>query len=375
MKYNWQHPEWPEFKYDLFQIQDLAYAYAVKAGKLKGRFDALDPQMRQDPMIDLMVSEAHSTSSIEGEFFDTADIRSSIERELGLGSSHPIRDPRSNGVSKLMVSVRDSFADPLTETLLCAWQDLVIVDPFRRKHMEVGKWRTGNEPMRVISGKIGSEVIHFEAPPSKIVAKEMKAFLAWYQVTSPLSGLTKLAGPIRAAIAHLHFESIHPFEDGNGRVGRAIVEKALSEDIGAPVQLGLSTVLHAERKEYYAALAHASRCDMEITPWLIYFIQAICKAQTEADAQISFVFLKARFWKTFQGVINARQEKVIRKMFQAGRSGFEGGMNAGKYMKMVDCSKATATRDLAALLALGCLRKQDGEGRSTRYELNLPGDL
>lgn len=269
-----------------------------------------------------------------------------------------------------MISVRNTFSSPLTQELLCSWQDLIIADPFKRKHMEIGKWRTSTEPMQIVSGYVGKESIHFQAPPSSIVETEMKKFIQWYNQTMPGSSSHAIPGPVRAAIAHLYFETIHPFSDGNGRVGRAISEKAPSEDLGRPVLLSLSCTIYKSKKEYYAALAQVSRCEMNITPWIEYFVKTVYQAQLDSVEQFSFVLKKAKFWMKYQGALNMRQEKVLSTMFKVGPLGFEGGMTAQKYMGITGCSKATATRDLVDLVEQGCIRKMQGGGRNIKYEIN-----
>jgi Fic family protein len=233
----------------------------------------------------------------------------------------------------------------------------------------IGAWRTHQEPMQVVSGAVGKEKIHFEAPPSAQVSAEMKKFIAWFNDTAPGAKNEIKKAPVRAAIAHLYFESIHPFEDGNGRIGRAIAEKALSQTIGRHVLLSLSQTIEADKKSYYLALESAQRSN-EITGWMKYFVKTTLQAQLEAKRIIDLTLKKTKFFDLFKNKLNERQVKVIIKMLEAEPKGFEGGMTANKYISITKASKATATRDLQLLAELGVFVSEGG-GRSTRYSLNI----
>ena len=223
--------------------------------------------------------------------------------------------------------------------------------------------------MRVISGRIDRPTVHYEAPPSDKVPDEMDGFIDWFNRTAPGGREAMRHAPVRAGIAHLYFESIHPFEDGNGRIGRAISEKALSQGLGAPALLSLSQSIEAHRREYYHALQGAQK-SLEITEWLSWFIGIVNEAQQDAEARLMFVLRKSKFFERFRGRFNERQLKVVSRMLESGEDGFEGGMNARKYVALTVVSKATATRDLAQLARMEAVRSVGG-GRSTRYELNL----
>lgn len=222
--------------------------------------------------------------------------------------------------------------------------------------------------MVIVSGSIGKEVVHYEAPPSDIVPNEMQQFVAWYNSYAIASHAIK-ESLIKTAIAHLYFETIHPFEDGNGRIGRAIAEKCLSESLGRSLVLSISTTIEKDRSAYYAALKQAQRT-LEITEWINYFSQIVLDAQRQAKKTIRFTLEKAKFLDRFMPRLNDRQIKVILKMLDYGVEGFEGGMTARKYMSITKTSKATATRDLQDMVKKECL-SQTGAGRSVRYELNL----
>ena len=369
MKYIWQHPDWPNFQYDLTKDQDLLYQYALETGALSAQFDK---SSERDALIEFMVFEAVNTSKIEGEILAQEDVRSSLFNQLGLSQNpqNP-RDPRAVGIAQLMIAVRETFNEPLSEGQLFDWHKMIMSNPSRDLLSEIGKWRTSKEPMQVVSGPIGKQRIHFEAPPSLQVPEEMGRFIRWFNESHPITGTHKIPGPVRAAVAHLYFESIHPFADGNGRIGRAISEKALSQELQRPVILSLSSVIYKNRRQYYQELSDASREDMNITRWVWYFVNTVYEAQIAAKTQIAFVLQKARFWNRFSSDINDRQTRVIQRMFLAGVDGFEGGISAQKYMKITDCSKATATRDLTDLYKKGCLTPFPESGRSTRYALAL----
>lgn len=236
-------------------------------------------------------------------------------------------------------------------------------------HIKSGLWRGHEASMQVVSETVGKETVHFEAPPSKQVPQEMVRFIRWFNATGP-GGANAVNKPaVRSAIAHLYFERIHPFEDGNGRIGRAISEKALSQGLKRPVLLSLSQVIERKKREYYYALKAAQRSN-EITPWITYFVRTALTAQVHAEARVDFTLKKTKFFDRFAGQLNARQLKVIRRMLQEGPEGFEGGINARKYGAIAKTSKATATRDLQALVALHILIPKGGD-RSTRYTLHL----
>ncbi len=223
--------------------------------------------------------------------------------------------------------------------------------------------------MEVISEQNNRIITHFEAPPSAKVPKEMKEFIRWFNNTAPTKPKEIKFTVVRAAIAHLYFESIHPFEDGNGRIGRAISEKALSQGFGYPAILSLSHAIEAKKKLYYSSLNTASKSNI-ITEWIQYFVNMVFEAQIAVEAQISFILKKSKFFDKFKDNLNEREIKVINRLFDTGTKGFEGGMSAKKYMAITKTSKATATRDLQHLLSLGAF-KQTGAGRNIRYDLNL----
>ncbi|MBI2603836.1 MAG: Fic family protein [Deltaproteobacteria bacterium] len=366
MTYIWERDDWPEFRWDSTLVEKQVYAYVKEASSLIGQASLFTSERTTEALVDLMVSEAVKTSQIEGEFFSRKDVRSSILNQLGIRKTiERVRDPGAEGVASLMIAVRDQFREPLTEQRLFEWHSLLMSRPIDRKRLAVGKWRTSTKSMRIISGPMGRKKVHYEAPPSHRVPREMETFIGWFNESKDLKG------PIRAGVAHLYFECIHPFDDGNGRIGRALSETALSQDLGSPVLLSLSTTIQAHRRSYYDELSKASRGDLDITEWLVWFTQVILDSQLQAKGQIEFVLKKARFWDHHAEHINKRQVKVLQRMFKEGPKGFSGGITAQKYMKIAACSKATATRDLSDLNTKGCLKRLASGGRSTHYEINL----
>lgn len=370
MKYIWQHPQWPHFEYSLSAIQDVLYHYAIATSSLSDNLSHLPNDLKVDTIIDLMVSEAIKTSEIEGEWLEREEVRSSIRNQLGLSNKlEPVKDPRAVGIAQLMISVRDNYAHPLTKEELFAWHAMVLPLSYN-KRLEIGKWRTGSEPMEIVSGAVGKETVHYQAPPSSSLDKEMTQFIEWFNATNP-SNKPEIPGPVRAAIAHLYFECIHPFDDGNGRVGRAIAEKALSQELQRPIVLSLSARIQKHKKEYYRELSLASQATINITPWIEYFVETIYCSLLDAKEQVSFIVKKAGFWSQYASQLNERQTKVLARALKEELADFKGGITAQKYMSIAHCSKATATRDLQELVARGCIERLSGGGRSISYTIKL----
>ncbi|HET6674403.1 MAG TPA: Fic family protein [Nitrospiraceae bacterium] len=367
MPYNWQQKDWPEFRYHLSGLDEALLAFAEKTGRVDGLLKGLPADVQVEAFIDMMVAEAVKTSAIEGEYLSRKDVMSSIRRNLGIGAAVKSGgDRRAEGAAALMVDVSNSFAAPLSEEKLFKWHRMIMADS---GGVRSGQWRTHAEPMQVVSGPVGKDRVHFEAPPSSRVSGEMKQFIAWFNETGP-GGKRELRKPVvRSAIAHLYFESIHPFEDGNGRIGRAISEKALSQGLGRPVLLSLSRTIEANKKQYYAAL-QAGQQSNEITSWVSWFVHTALEAQIQAEEQIDFTLKKTKLFDRFRDRLNERQLRMLRRMLEEGPKGFEGGMSAQKYMSITGASKATATRDLQDLAEQEVLVPSGG-GRSTRYKVNL----
>lgn len=362
--YNWQQKDWPKFSYDITKLEELLYAFAEKSGRISGVLKVLSKEDHLQSTIDILVIEALKTSEIEGEYLSREDVMSSIKNNLGFKVDKKINDENAKSMANLIIDVQNSYDKKLTREKLFDWHKMVFPTATA---INVGKWRTHKEPMQVVSGRIDKPTVHFEAPPSKQVPLEMVNFITWFNTTAPNASKPIIYAPIRSAISHLYFETIHPFEDGNSRIGRAIAEKALSQSVGYPVLLSLSAAIEAKKKEYYNALKEAQQSNA-ITPWLEYFINTILNAQDASEALIDFTLKKTKLFDRYQNQLNVRQLKVLKRMLQEGSKGFKGGMTAKKYMRITQTSKPTATRDLQKLLNIG-LFKVEGDGRSTSYQI------
>lgn len=367
MIYNWQQSDWPNFKYDTSQIEDLLIDFAQKLGRSTGLLDALSEKAQKEAVIELMVAEAIKTSEIENEYLSRHDVMSSIRRNLGFTTNiDKPGDLRAVGASELMISVRENHDKPMSEEMLFNWHKMIMKGS---KGINAGQWRTHEDPMQVVSGAIGKEKVHFAAPPSKRVTKEMLYFIKWFNDTAPGGAKEIKKAPVRSAIAHTYFETIHPFEDGNGRIGRAISEKALSEGMGKPALISLSRTIEANKKDYYNALKEAQSSN-DLTNWINYFVKVVVDAQAEAEKLITFTVEKSKFFDRYKDRLNERQMRVVNRMLEEGPKGFDGGMSAKKYMAIAKTTKATATRDLQDLVEQRIFLASGG-GRSTRYEVNL----
>ncbi len=367
MRWNWQQPDWPEFRWDGRTLAKAEAAFLRGVGVLVGSAKHLDDDTRQQLLVDAMSVEALTTSEIEGEMLNRASVQSSIQRQLGLLSDRRKVQPAEQGISELMVTLYRGVDEVLTEDHLFSWHRMIVAG--RRDLRDVGRYRTSDEPMQVVSGASYAPKVHFEAPPSNRVRKEMARFVEWFNRTAPGTD-SALPALTRAGVAHLYFESIHPFEDGNGRIGRAIAEKALVQGFGQPVIVALARSILAHHGDYYLALEEANKTN-DVTRWLRWFSAIALEAQYRTFAQIDFVIHKTKMLDSLKGRINARQEKVLLRMFREGPEGFEGGMSAKKYSTIAETPPATTTRDLAGLVEAGALVRS-GELKHTRYVLNIP---
>ncbi len=361
MQWNWQHAEWPEFRFDPAATEALERDFLMKSGSLLGASRHLSDDDRDQIRVQLLSDEALLTSRIEGELLDRDSLQSSIQRQLGLKADQRQVGPAERGIAELLIDAYRRFDQPLDAARLCRWHGMLMQG---RRDIEVGAFRRGGDPMRIVSGPIHDPHVHYEAPPAARVPAEIESFFVWW--TGPGGALPCLA---RASLAHLHFESIHPFEDGNGRIGRALSELAVSQSLGQPVILALSRVIDADRGRYYDELARASR-SLEAGPWIAYFSDAICRAQELSLRSVEFLVSKFRFFERFRDALNPRQEKVLLRMFREGPGGFKGGLSSANYRAIAKTSTATATRDLAALVRLGALVRT-GDFKHSRYHLNL----
>ncbi|MGA2251699.1 Fic family protein [Terracidiphilus sp.] len=367
MKWNWQSPDWPNFKWNRSRLSAAEEQFLLGAGIAIGTVKHLAEDEHNQLLVEVMSGEAVTTSAIEGEVLNRASVQSSILRQLGLASPDKRRAmPAEEGIAEMMVDLYRSFSNPLSDEMLFGWHRMLTTG--RKDLADIGRYRTSKEPMQVISGRIGAPIVHFEAPPSKQVPAEMKRFISWFNRTAP-QGKEALPAITRAGAAHLFFESIHPFEDGNGRIGRAIAEKAMPQSFGQPVLVSLATTILEHQKNYYEALERANK-QIDITEWLLWFAGIALEAQRRSIAQVEFLIAKAKMMNGLRGQINERQRKALLRMFREGPEGFKGGLSAGNYSTITGASPATTTRDLADLAEKGALRRT-GERKHARYALNL----
>ncbi len=364
--WNWERADWPEFHYDSKRMAPLENAFARQSGIFAGAVRHVTKGEKEQLIVELLSDETLHTSEIEGVMLNRASVQSSLRQHFGLAADLRKILPAEQGISQMMAEMHRQFDRPVSSALLYHWHRLLMKG--RRDLKEVGCYRTGADPMQVVSGALHDPKVHFEAPPSARIPAEMDRFLKWFQQTGP-GGPKPLPLLTRAGIAHLYFVTLHPFEDGNGRIGRALVEKALAEGLGQATLISLSRVIANGKKAYYGAL-QASNYSNEITAWLAYFGQVILEAQALAQATVDFLIQKTQFHDRLRGQLNERQDKVLSRVFREGPCGFEGGLSAEKYIRLTGASRATATRDLQDLVRKQALT-QTGTLKSTRYHLVL----
>ena len=366
MTWNWQRSDWPNFSWDANRLRKAEAQFLIGSGAFAGTVRHLGAEDQEQLTIEAISSEAITTSEIEGEILDRASVQSSIRRQFGLVTDHRRVKPAEQGIAEMMVSLYRTFADPLSDDMLFAWHRMLTNG--RRDLTNIGGYRTGAEPMQVVSGSLGSPKVHFEAPPSARVHRETARFVKWFNRTGP-NGHDALPALTRAGTAHLWFESVHPFEDGNGRIGRAISDKALAQSAGQPTLTALAATILIRRKAYYAALEAANK-DNDLTPWLCWFAAIAVEAQRRTAAQVEFLLDKTRLLDRLRDHLNSRQEKAVLRMLREGPEGFRGGLSAGNYRTITGASPATATRDLADLVEKEALVRT-GERRHARYDLAI----
>lgn len=358
--------DWPKFQWDAEQLAEFEEKFLHQSGIFIGASRHINEEEKNILIIDIITDEAIKTSEIEGEILHRDSVQVSIRRNFGLESDHRRVEPAEQGIADMMTDLYQNYDAPLSHSLLHQWHKMITNG--RNDLKEIGNYRTHTDPMQVVSGPIHRPIVHFEAPPSHRVYKEMEDFLYWYSRTAPGKSGT-IPALTRAGIAHLYFVSIHPYEDANGRIARALAEKSLSEYLKNPTLNALSQTIQHSRKKYYNALEHNNK-DMEITQWLAYFAQTILDAQNRSLDLLEFLIQKNRFYDQAKGKMNFRQEKVVARIFREGMEGFKGGLSAENYLSITSTSRATATRDLQDLVEKGILIKT-GELKSTRYHLNL----
>lgn len=363
MKWNWQKAEWPHFSFEPVNLNGLEQEFLKASGVLQGTYKHLKEDDKSELTVSLISEEAYKTSEIEGEILNRDSVQSSIRRELGLQADARKIPPAEAGIAEMMVEVHKRWKEPLTDKTLFSWNAMLLKGS--RDRSDVGCYRTHSDPMQVVSGEPGKPKVHFEAPPSNSVPSEMKKFLAWFNGKQSLPALT------RAGLAHLYFVSIHPFEDGNGRIGRAVSEVALAQSLGRSSLIALAATIEKKRKQYYEALERNNK-ELDVTDWLLWFGKTVVEAQARSIAMVEFLIAKARLYDRLAGKLNDRQQKALARMFREGSEGFKGGLSAGNYMSITGATASTATRDLQNLVEKGALTRT-GQRRHMRYYLALDG--
>ena len=364
--WNWQQNDWPEFRYNSAKLDALEAEFLRQSGVFIGAVKHVSDDDRQQLTVELISDEALNTSEIEGEILNRDSLQSSIRRNFGLTTDNRKIPPAEQGIAQMMVELYRQFDSPLDNELLFHWHEMLMNG--RRDIKDAGRYRTHRSAMQVVSGPLHAPKVHFEAPPSKSVPKEMKRFVQWFNRTAP-NRKSPLPILTRAGIAHLFFVCIHPFEDGNGRVGRAIAEKAISEGLGQSTLIALSQTINRARRSYYEMLESSNKHN-EITAWLIYFAETMIQAQAQAQSMLDFIIAKMKFYDRLRGQFNERQDKAIARMMREGPDGFKGGLSAEKYISITGTSRATATRDLQDLVDKKALVRV-GNLKSTRYHLYI----
>ncbi len=362
MPWNWQLPDWPQFLYDPKPIAQLEKQFLLGAGSAFACLKTVDEQERKKFIVEILSLEGLQSSRIEGEVLDRESLQSSLRKHFGLQGTTKRETDKESRMARLLSEVYESFDEPLTHKMLHHWHSTLFKGS---THIDdCGKYRTHPEPMQIVSNRLGSHHVFFEAPPSATVTREMDAFIEWFNTPGSANSILG-----RAAIAHVYFESIHPFEDGNGRIGRVLVEKLLSQAVGQPVLIAISQVLEARKKEYYAGLELCNRT-LHVQHWVEFFAQAVVEAHEESVRWLYFLIQKSKMMSALADELNPRQTKALLRMFAEGPNGFQGGMSAEKYIAVTKTTRATATRDLTELVKLKALTRT-GELKHTRYRLNL----
>ena len=366
----WQRAAWPHFTWDASALMGVLGRARLAQGQALGTARMLEGELGLEAWSAVLVADGVTTSAIEGETLDPRAVRSSVARHLGLPAAGlPAPSRTVEGLVDVLLDATRHHDLPLTRARLMRWHAALFPTGRSGLHdVRAGQLR-GKAPMQVISGRLGREQVHFEAPPRGRLLTGLSAFLRWY--ASPPRGLD---GLLRAGVAHLWFLTLHPFEDGNGRIARALTDMALAQDERAAVRTwSLSSRILAERDAYYALLEQTQRGGLDVTPWLSWFLEQVEEAASGAHVVAGRTVLKARFWLRHSvETLGPRQVKALNRLLDAGPGGFDGGLTARKYAGMNHCSRATATRELADLVARGCLVPNGKGGRSAAYELNLP---
>lgn len=362
--------EWPRFHWDESTVAPLLASVSRRQGRLVGHMEALGFDLRNEAVLEILTEDVHKSSEIEGEILDREQVRSSIARRLGMDVGTLLPSDRNvDGVVEMMLDATQKYSAPLDAERLCGWHAALF--PTARSgtvKITVGAWRSDETgPMQVVSGAVGKEKVHYQAPEACLLEDEMAAFLNWFESDEPGDPV------LQAAVAHLWFVTIHPFDDGNGRIARAVADMALARSEGSAQRFySMSAQIRKERAAYYEILEHTQRGELDITEWLIWFLNCLNHAFDGAEVTLASILAKALFWEKLKGeIVNERQQRVLNRLLD----GFEGKLTSSKWAKLTKTSPDTALRDITDLVERGILRKDPGGGRSTTYSLTeVAGD-
>ena len=359
-----EDPAWPQMHWQEERIAERLTALKYRQGWLRGRMEALGFELRLDAQLETLTEEAVRSSAIEGEVLNTEEVRSSVARRLGMASGGiSVVDRHVDGVVEMTLDATQGYARPLTSERLFGWQaGLFSGGRNRLGRISVGEWRDDSRgPMQVVSGPIGRERVHFEAPPADRIDEEMSAFLEWFNAPANMDGV------LRSAMAHLWFVTIHPFEDGNGRIARAIADMALAGSEDSPQRFySMSSQILRRRSAYYRILERTQRGSVDVTGWMAWFLDCLAEAIAHSETALAVVLGKARFWERNAGAsLNERQRRVINRLLD----GYDGRLTTTRWGAMTGCSQDTALRDITELMEIGILMRSEAGGRSTSYAL------
>ena len=370
-----ERKQWPHFTWDKALIDKQLLEVRHLQGRLLGRLEALGLPVCEEATFQSLTQDVLKTSEIEGETLDIQQVRSSLARKLGIKISKSVKVDRSvNGVVAMMLDATQNYAHPLTQERLFGWH-ASLFPKGKSGTVKAGRWRgKSSGAMQVVSGAYGHEKIHYEAPTYDRLASEMKIFFKWIQALPeqalPEQALPEMDRVLQAALAHFWFVTIHPFEDGNGRMARAIADSLLARSEKSSQRFySMSSQIQAERKEYYDVLERCQKGSLDITLWMEWFLNCLKRAMQQSENMLATVLGKSRFWKAHAGEsFNDRQRSLLNRLLD----GFEGKLTSSKWAKLAKCSQDTALRDIACLLERKILIKEDAGGRNTHYQLVRP---
>lgn len=365
----WQQPQWPAFHWQADQLSELLRQCVHEQGLLAGKMGAVGDEQSRQSMLDALLQNIITSSAIEGETLNAGSVRSSLARRLGVDEVDTSQiSPRSEGLAELMLNAIQHPEQPLTQERLLHWHNLLFPNQdasLAQRSLRVGQLR-GDEPMQVVSGRLDRPTVHFEAPPREGLETQLERFLDWFNGDSHA-----LHPLLRAGVAHFWFVTLHPFDDGNGRLTRALTDLALAQGEQQAIRFyAMSASILDNRAGYYRIVEQSQKGTVDITDWLVWFLQTLLAAMNQALGTIDRVLNKARFWQAHRLTpLSAEQLKVLNRLLDGGAKGFEHGISAAQYQAVAKVSKATATRHLADLLEKRLLEKLEGGGRSTRYRV------